>query len=128
MPEKRVPSDVIKAIFHYLGSKQRFPADVPKIHEIFYRICQESEFSPLCSDFIFDTSRSFPYSATIRYALDRLQKANLLACINPGLDEFEVSEELGRTNPDSDIERLFNEKEKRLLRKASGIFGKQICA
>jgi hypothetical protein len=52
----------------------------------------------------------------------------LLACINPGLDEFEVSEELGRTNPDSDIERLFNEKEKRLLRKASGIFGKQICA
>lgn len=116
MREVRVPSDTIKAIFRYLGRK-RFSADIPRIHRAFYSLSRKSKFSNLFRDFIFDDSRSLPYSPTVRYALDRLQKSNLLSCINPGLDDFEVSEIL----IDWDIEEseLFSAVEIKLLEEAA---------
>lgn len=125
MVKQRVPSDFVKAVFHYLGAGKRFSADVPKIHESFFHICQSKDFEALCSDFVFDTSKVFPYCPTIGYALDRLQKADLLACRNPGLDEYEVSKRLGE---EKDIEQLFNNGEQLLLKQASAMFQKQIGA
>lgn len=117
----RVPSDTVKAVFHYIGKGKRFSANIPKIHESFYDICQKEEFKPICGDFVFDTSRTYPYSETIRYALDRLQKADLLACINPSLDEYEVTESLADDEPI--IKELFsNEKDIELLQKAAKKF------
>ena len=122
MKEERVPSDVIKAIFHFLGEEShfRFPANIPRIHSAFYELSQERDLSTLFEDFVFDTSKIFPYCETVSYALDRLQKSSLLACINPSLNEFEISNALSRWN----IEKteLFNENEKDLLKKAAKKF------
>jgi hypothetical protein len=120
MVSKRVPSDVVKAIFHYLGAGARFSANIPKIHESFYSICRMQDFEVLCREFIFDTSRVFPYCPTIGYALDRLQKADLLSCRNPGLDEYEVSDVLA--GKEAGIEALFSEGEQFLLEKAARVF------
>lgn len=120
MGKERVPSDVVKAIFHFLNPHFRFPADVPKIHEAFYKLAEEEEFSKIFKDFIFDTSKMYPYCVTIRYALDRLQKSDLLACINPGLDEFEISEKLVAL----DLEKfgLFDGQEIEILKSAAQKF------
>lgn len=123
MKEDRVPSDVIKAIFHFLGVQEehfRFPAKVPQVHFAFYELAQESDISILFDDFIFDTSKMFPYCETVNYALDRLQKANLLECINPGLDEYQISEKLS----DWGIEetKLFDSNEIVLIKKAAEEF------
>ena len=126
MKSKKVPSDVIKATFHFLGSEERFPADIPKIHTVFFKISQKDEFRELFKNFIFDTSKAFPYSFTIRLALDRLQKSNLLSCINPSLDEFEVSKNLGSEESDSDIKKLFSDDEISLLQKVAEEFKKEI--
>ena len=127
MFKERVPSDVVKAVFHYLGAGERFPAKIPKIHEAFFRLCQREEFSGLCSEFVFDTSKIFPYSPTIRYALDRLQKADLLACRNPALDEYEVSKALA--NAEADVVELFpSERERTLLKEAATLFRKYVSA
>lgn len=125
MKETRVPSDIVKAIFHYLGAHDgsshcRFPANVSRIHEIFYELSENGKFKILFEDFIFDTSRMFPYSLTIRYALDRLQKSNLLECINPGLDEFAISKALA--NWDLEETKLFNSEEIDLLKEVAKEF------
>ena len=124
MFRQRVPSDVVKAVFYYLGQGMRFSANIPKIHQGFYTICGDANFKSICSDFVFDTSKVFPFSPTIGYALDRLQKADLLACRNPGLDEYEVTEELGRQH--EEIESLFDEKERILLEEGAKIFQRVI--
>lgn len=130
MKETRVPSDTVKAIFHYLGEYPsgtiRFPANVSRLHEVFYDLSQNGKFERLFEDFIFDTSRMFPYSLTIRYALDRLQKSNLLECINPGLDEFAISEAL--VNWDLEKTKLFDSKEIVLLKEAAKEFEKLVKA
>src|SRR3989337_2903343 len=113
MFRQRVPSDVVKAVFYYLGAGVRFSANIPKIHQSFYTICKDDNFKSICGDFVFDTSKVFAFSPTIGYALDRLQKADLLACRNPGLDEYEVTDELGKQR--EEIESLFDEKERKLL-------------
>mgnify|MGYP001560210954 CR=1 FL=1 len=122
MKEERVPSDVVKAIFHFLGEEAhfRFPANIPKIHSAFYELSQERDLSTLFEEFVFDTSKIFPYCETVSYALNRLQKSNLLACINPSLNEFEISKALSGWN----IEKteLFNENEISLLKKAANKF------
>jgi hypothetical protein len=123
MFQERVPSDVVKAVFHYLGENTRFSANVPKIHETFFNISQNSDFKGLCRDFVFDTSMVFPYCATIGYALDRLQKADLLACRNPGLDEYEVSKSLA---DEKEVEELFDDNERDLLKRAADMFQTQI--
>ena len=122
MKEERVPSDVIKAIFHFLGEEShfRFPANIPKIHSTFYELSQGKDLSTLFEDFVFDTSKIFPYCETVSYALDRLQKSNLLACINPSLNEFEISKALSGWN--IEITELFNENEIDLLKKAANKF------
>ncbi len=115
----RVPSDTVKAVFHYLGKGKRFSADIPKIHESFYDICQIEEFKPICGDFVFDTLSSYPYSKTIRYALNRLGMSGLLVYIN--LDEYEVTESLAGN--ESEIKALFpNENDIELLKKAAEKF------
>ena len=120
MFKQRVPSDVVKGVFYYLGSGTRFSANIPRIHRSFHSICEKEDFKSICRDFVFDTSKVFPFSPTIGYALDRLQKADLLACRNPGLDEYEVTEALGKQR--DEIELLFNESERALLLKAATIF------
>lgn len=117
--EERIPSDVIKAIFHFIGERERFPANIPKIHKAFYELSQDSELSNLFKDFIFDTSRIYPHSELVESALDRLQKVNLLACINPGLDEFEISKRLALQK---DIESLFSSEEQEKLKKGAKKF------
>lgn len=120
MRQDSVPSDVIKAVFHYLGKSYRFPANVPKIHEAFYALSQESALSKLFEEYVFDTSKMYPYSLTVSDALDRLQKSSLLACINPGLDNFEVSETLANW-PVEDT-GLFESSELELIKKAADKF------
>lgn len=120
MEKIRVPSDVVKAIFHFLGPHFRFPADVPIIHEVFYKLAEKTEFFEIFKDFIFDTSKMYPYCTTIRYALDRLQKSDLLACINPGLDEFEISENLASLSLEKSA--LFDEEEIKTLKDAAQEF------
>ena len=120
MEEIRVPTDVIEAIFHFLGERFRFPADVPKIHRIFYTLSEEKQFASLFTEFIFDNSQMFPYCATVRYALDNLQQARLLACINPGLDEFEITDALAKL--DIDKTGLFSSGEIELLGQAAERF------
>ena len=126
MERQRVPSDVVKAVFHYLGPGERFPANIPKIHKGFYAICTNDDFKGLCSDFVFDTSRIFPFCSTIGYALDRLQKADLLACRNPGLNEYEVTKELSEQK--DEIESLFSDKERNLLKAAAEVFKKETAS
>jgi len=123
MKRVKVLSDYVKATFHYLG-RTRFPADVPRIHKAFHAISQKPEFSLLFGNFVFDTSKAYPHCPTIRYALDRLQKANLLSCINPGLDEFEVSKALADQKQDIDV--LFSEQERQALKGVAEEFKKEM--
>src|SRR3989338_5396477 len=116
----RVPSDIVKAIFHYLGAGATFSSDTNKINEAFYKISQSDNLSNLFNDFVFDTSKVFPYCPTIRFALDRLQKSDLLLLRNLDLNKYEVPKALAN---ESDIEKLFPDKaERMLLRKASREF------
>lgn len=124
MKELRLPADTVKAIFCYLGPRKRFPADIQKIHKAFYDLSQDKRFSGLFSGFIFDTSRTSPYSVTVCCAMDRLQRANFLTRIKPGTGEFEISEAL--IQDDWKRLNLFNEEEERLLKEAATDFGRLI--
>ena len=128
MKEERVTSDVIKAVFHYVSEQThfRFPANVPKIHSAFYKLSQKKDLSALFENFVFDNSKMFPYCETISYALDRLQKANLLLCINPSLDEFEISDALSKWNIEETT--LFNEQEIELLKHTAKEFKELVKA
>jgi len=119
----RVPSDTVKAVFHYLGEKNRFPADIPKIHQFFYKISLIKEYRSLFSGFTFDPAKSYPHSTTISFALDRLQKSKLLSCINPSLDQFEVTTNLAL---DTETEDSFNEKERQKLQRCAKLFMKEV--
>jgi hypothetical protein len=115
----RVPSDVIKGIFHFIGDDE-FDADIPKIHSVFYNMGNEvNGIKILMNQFIFDVSKPFPYSKTISIALDRLQKSNLLHCLNPRLDKFKVSDKLAS---EKSIETLFDPKEVEVLRSGAHYF------
>lgn len=116
MKEIRVPSDVIKFILCYLGSGTRFTADMLKIHSAFYALSQDASLAVLFKEFVFDESRVYPYTQTVRYAFDRLQKSDLLVMI--GLEQFEVSKTLAKVNP----RLLFNKDEIVLLKRASEKF------
>ncbi len=123
MNEYRVPSDVIKAIFHYLGESDnsfRFSAKASDLHNLFYQLAEEEKLATLFSDFIFDTSKMYPYCETISYALDRLQKANFLESINPRLNEFQISITL--SNWKIEETELFDEREIGLLKEAANKF------
>ena len=121
----RVPSDVVKGVFHYLGKSYRFPADLPKINRVFNELSKKMEYSKLLEEFVFDETRSYPYCETISFALDRLQLSSLLACINPSLDQYEISEKLAS---DKKIEGLFSTNERTLLEDIASSFQKQIVA
>ena len=73
----------------------------------------------LMDQFVFDESKSFPYSKTISIALDRLQKSNLLHCLNPKLDRFKVSDKLAM---EKSIETLFNSEELKSLKQGAEYF------
>lgn len=120
MKEIRVPTDVIEAIFHFLGQGFRFSADAPKIHRIFYKLSEERQYAAFFNEFVFDNSQMYPYCATVRHALDNLQQARLLACINPGLDDFEITEVLAKL--DIDRAGLFSSVELELLKQAANKF------
>lgn len=116
---RRVPSDVVKCVFHFLGSS-KFEADVSKIHKVFFKMFTEiDELYLLTQDIIFEDSNPFPYSETISYALDRLQKSNLLHCGNPRLDQFEISHKLAEQ---SSVEELFEEQELRAIKQGADFF------
>lgn len=115
----RVPSDVVKAVFHYLGEEERFPADIPKIHSFFYKLSKRKGYRTLLSDFVFDPTKSFPYSLTVTFALERLQKSKLLSCINPGLDQFMVTKKLASK---SDVDTLFDPNERKRLQDCAKLF------
>lgn len=120
---RRVPSDAVKAIFHFIGNR-RFPADSPNIHRAFYRMAQQPALALILNDFVFDQSRAYPYSSTVAFALDRLQKSNLLECINPGLDMFQVSEMLAT---ETKIEELFTDAERGALREGAAFFCQEVA-
>ncbi len=123
----KVTSDVIKALFHYIGhgDDKRFPADVPKIQKTFYNLSITPSISEVFKGFIFDKSKSYPRSKTVSFALDRLQLSDLLACRNPELDQFEISKSLAE---DTKIEGLFTSKENKLLKKGAEMFFEQVRA
>ncbi|MFQ5662139.1 MAG: hypothetical protein ACE5F2_02710 [Candidatus Paceibacteria bacterium] len=116
MQEIKVPSDTIKFILSHLGTGKRFSTDRSQIHTAFYKISQEKLFSSLFKEFVFDTSRMYPYSETVEFAFDRLQKSDLLILI--GLEKYEVTEHLSK----ADSSELFTEKEIKLLKKAAKRF------
>ncbi len=117
---ERVPTDVIKGIFHFLGKEYEFEADIQKIHEVFFEMYKDIDgVKELMKDFVFDESQSFPYSQKISLSLDRLQKSNLLHCLNPKLDKFKVSESLAL---EKSIKDLFNEEELSFLKKGAEYF------
>lgn len=116
MKEIRVPSDVIKFILCYLGSGTRFATDTLKIHSTLYALSQDASLAVLFKEFVFDTSKGYPYTQIVPYAFDRLQKSDLLVMM--GLEQFEVSKTLSESNP----HLLFNEDEVALLKKASKEF------
>jgi hypothetical protein len=116
----RVPSDVVKGVFHFLGKKTEFVADVPKIHSTFFEIKESvPEVRDMMRKFVFENSRNYQYSETVTIALDRLQKSNLLHCSNPRLDNFEVADALVE---DPNIEGLFNDEEINALRAGAAFF------
>jgi hypothetical protein len=115
----RVPSDVVKGVFHFLGNVE-FEADIPKIHSVFFLMNKEvAGIQKLMDQFIFDESKPFPYSKTISIALDRLQKSNLLHCLNPRLDRFQISERLASEKL---IEELFDVEEIKALESGADYF------
>ena len=115
----RVPSDVVKCLFHFLGP-EKFDADIPKIHQVFFEILnQPSTIPSIKEDIIFEDSKPYQYSETITFALDRLQKSNLLHCNNPRLDQFEISEKLSELRS---IEKLFDESEIDIIKRGAEQF------
>ncbi|MFZ5341077.1 MAG: hypothetical protein ACOZBL_00435, partial [Patescibacteria group bacterium] len=116
---ERVPSDIVKGIFHFLGKDAEFEADIPKIHTVFFNMTKNIDgISELMSQFIFDESKPYPYSNTVSLAIDRLQKSNLLHCMNPRLDRFKISKKLSEDG----TENLFEQKEINILIKGANYF------
>ena len=121
MVEKRLPSDVVKATLCYLGKGDRFPADMPKIYRTFYGISKEMKFHDLFKGFIFDDSQSYPFCSTIEFAFNRLQSSGLLECINPKLNEFQITQDL--SSIDDEVETLFkDEGDVQLLKEIATVF------
>ncbi|MBU0993831.1 MAG: hypothetical protein KJ737_15155 [Proteobacteria bacterium] len=120
---QRVPSDVVKVIFHFLGSDAEFEADIPKIHRVFFNMSKNIEgLDSLMKQFVFDESKPFPCSNTVSRAIDRLQKSNLLHCMNPRLDKFKVSTNLSL---ETEIKDLFTRDELETLKKGAAYFKSQ---
>lgn len=116
----RVSSDIIKIVFHFLGSGARFPTDIPGLCRFFYRISRDGRYKELMANIIFDDSQSYPMCDTIeRCAIDRLQRSGLLACIGPGLKEYEVSEALAEDREDLE---LFSDEEIRQMKEIAELF------
>lgn len=122
MKEIKVPSDVVKFILCFLGAGARFVADKVKINSAIYALSQDPEFNPLFKDFAFDTSRVYPHTDVVSFALDRLQKSDLLVMID--WEKFEVSKALSQSDPSS----LFSESEIALLKQAAEKFQKMMPA
>lgn len=116
MKETRVPSDTIKFVLSNLGKGERFLGNMRKINTIFYELSQEDVFESLFEEFVFDTSKIYPYSEEVYIAFDRLQKSNLLVIINN--EEYEITESLSKTDPS----KLFTEKEMELLKEIAKKF------
>jgi len=114
-----VPSDVVLGVLCQFKGNTRFPADVPKAHTAFCKLANSEKFKDLFRGFIFDESRQYPYSADVSFALDRLQQASLLACINPRLNEFMVSESLSKYKASLLKSGMFSKDEIKLLKDAS---------
>ncbi len=118
----RVPSDIIKCVFHFLGSGTRFKAQHPEFHKFFYKMSQLAEYESLMSCMTFDASQSYPFCSVVDFALDRLQLSNLLVSLNPNMDWFEASERLA-----SDIHELelFSDEETRQIKEMAELFRKE---
>lgn len=121
LPIVTVPSDLIVAIFYYLGPEFRFSSNLLKINNAFYNLAQERRFKPIFNEIIFDTSKGYPYTETIQYAINRMEKADLLNCTGPYLDKYHVSSKYFESH-ESSIENIFLHKEKNLLKKAAAKF------
>src|SRR3989344_4088841 len=122
--EIRVPSDVVVAIFAFIGARKRFPYNREKIDTALYKLSQENEFADLFNNFSFAQNYiwSFPYCEEIGYALDGLFFSGLLECIGPYMQECEVTENLAK----KDFSDIFTQEETDLLRRVSEKFQKYV--
>jgi hypothetical protein len=124
MIQVRVASDLVKATFSNLDPLKRFPVDIPKIYSFFNKYSKIDRFKDLFEGFNFDNSQSYPFCETLDKAFDRLQKSNLLSCINPSLNQFEISAKLA--NQKEEIKKIFNEIEGRLIKELAQAFETEI--
>lgn len=72
--------------------KERLPAELRKIHPIFYELYNQG--LELVKLFSFDSRGTFPYSYTLDQALSNLETARILPRPNPDNDEYFIGQNL----------------------------------
>lgn len=65
-----MPSDVALIVLSLLGGGKTFPLDRNFLYEKFYELSQS--FSCLFQDYVFDTSKIYPYCELVGIAVDRI--------------------------------------------------------
>jgi|SRR3989338_5894332 len=63
-------SDVVVVILSLLGEGKTFPLDRNLLYEKFYELAQM--FPSLFQDYVFDTSKIYPYCEIVNIAVDRI--------------------------------------------------------
>lgn len=80
---------LVMTIFSLLGGKIK----LARIHEIFYDIKHDSEFSQYLKHFEFDVMGITPFSDTLDQVISRLESSELLVMSNPSYGTYTINTE-----------------------------------
>ena len=121
----KLPVDVVKGILYFMHElgKSVFPANIPAIHEAFYKISRDTKYEDLFSEFIFDEDFTYPYSGHVRSSLLALQSGGFLTCLNPELVKFQITNSFS----DEDIKEFDDEDRALLMEVAQKFYDEMEC-
>ncbi|MCL4381026.1 MAG: hypothetical protein M1331_00775 [Candidatus Marsarchaeota archaeon] len=118
--QKKLPSDTVLAVFHYLGEGSIFSSDLNRINAAFYNISQRKEFKVLFKEFSFDTACGIPYTETISTAITKMIRSDRLE--GSFLQNIYRMPKCNLPYQEQYLDSIFSDEEKKLLKKVAELF------
>lgn len=121
--EQTVPSDIVIIIFSLLGKGKKVPANNNFLYKKFFELAQDSDFRLLFQDFVFNSSKIYPYCESVEIAVGRITKFGLVEWETPESD-YNILPAL--VSKGKQLMKLFSAADKIKLNKAAGKFKEMI--
>lgn len=117
--------DVLHGILSQMKETQ-IPASIPILHNAFYALARDPQFSPFFDDYLFQKRIGFFFSVKLQDYLENMEMAKLLSCGNPAFETYTIREKLGKSF-DEYIRNSFTDEENELLKTAAEKFAEKIA-